>query len=194
MLQRVDLLRHGEPLGGPKYRGHTDHPLSALGWRQMRESVARRGAEREDWDAIIHSPLSRCAAFAAELATRLNIPATVDERLKEIGFGVWEDRTADSIRAEDAGALARFYHDPVNHQPQGAEPLREFYARVSEAWQDITGSPRQRLLLVAHTGVIRAIVANVLSLPLSALYRMEIGFARIVTIRFSDERPPTLIL
>ena len=35
----IDLIRHGEPVGGQRLRGAQDDPLSALGWQQMRESV-----------------------------------------------------------------------------------------------------------------------------------------------------------
>ena len=48
----IDLLRHGEPLGGRRYRGQRDDPLSEQGWRQMRASV---GGYRE-WQAVVSSP------------------------------------------------------------------------------------------------------------------------------------------
>ena len=56
----VDLLRHGEPDGGQKFRGSVDDPLNVRGWEQMRTAV---GNYRE-WEVIISSPLIRCAAFA----------------------------------------------------------------------------------------------------------------------------------
>ena len=36
----IDLIRHGEPVGGRKYRGQIDDPLSDKGWTQMRQAVA----------------------------------------------------------------------------------------------------------------------------------------------------------
>ena len=36
----VDLIRHGEPAGGQRYRGHrVDDPLTEKGWSQMWNSV-----------------------------------------------------------------------------------------------------------------------------------------------------------
>ena len=55
----VDLLRHGEPVGGSRYRGQVDDALSEKGWQQMWQAVAGRG----DWQQIITSPLQRCQAF-----------------------------------------------------------------------------------------------------------------------------------
>lgn len=170
------------------YRGQIDHPLSEKGWQEMRDAVAGR----HDWQAIVHSPLARCAEFADELSARLNIPRTADERLKEIGFGAWEGKTGEAIRAADADAFKRFYFDPVNHQPEGAERLRHFYLRVSDAWEAISQRQEERILLVAHAGVLRAIIAHVLKAPLLSMYRMQIPSAGMVAIKFSEEKPPTV--
>ena len=35
----VDLIRHGEPEGGDVFRGHSDHPLTELGWQQFWERI-----------------------------------------------------------------------------------------------------------------------------------------------------------
>jgi alpha-ribazole phosphatase/probable phosphoglycerate mutase len=63
----VDLLRHGEPAGGPRFRGTTDDPLSELGWQQMRATVGTQ----LPWEVVVSSPLRRCAAFAEWLAGTL---------------------------------------------------------------------------------------------------------------------------
>ena len=44
----VDLLRHGEPEGGKKFRGAVDDPLSPQGWAQMRTAVG----DGRDWQVI----------------------------------------------------------------------------------------------------------------------------------------------
>ncbi len=54
---QTDLLRHDEPVGGRRYRGRTDDPLSEVGWRQMRAAVDGYSA----WRATVTSPLKRCA-------------------------------------------------------------------------------------------------------------------------------------
>lgn len=190
MIRRIDLLRHGEPVGGRMYRGQLDHPLSDRGWAEMRAAVGGMN----HWDAIFHSPLLRCSAFAEQLAGQLDIPAQADERLKEIGFGVWEGKTRADIEALEAGALRRFYLDPVNHQPEGAERLRAFYLRVGEAWEALsTQEVYARPLVVAHAGVIRAIICQVLKAPLLSMYRLQIPSAGLITIQFGEQRPPSVL-
>ena len=128
----VDLMRHGEPVGGRRYRGHLDDPLSDKGWRQMRAAVG----EHHPWDAVVSSPLCRCADFGAELAQRHGLPLQIEPRFKEIGFGAWEGRSADELQAQDPLCLWRFYDDPLNNTPPGAEPLAAFrdLARELNVW------------------------------------------------------------
>ena len=74
----VDLLRHGEPEGGQMFRGAVDDPLSLRGWEQMRAAVG----DCRDWNTVITSPLIRCAAFARELAERLDRPLEIVDGLR----------------------------------------------------------------------------------------------------------------
>jgi alpha-ribazole phosphatase/probable phosphoglycerate mutase len=186
----LDLIRHGEPVGGSRYRGRTDDPLSEKGWQQMRAATARPDA----WQAIVSSPLSRCHAFALELGGRLGLAVRVDERLQEVGFGAWEGRTGEQIRQDDPEALHRFYHDPVGARPAGAEPLEAFQGRVSAALEALVEDFQGRhILLVTHAGVVRAAIAHALSAPLGAIYRMHVDNAAITRLRRTGERPLSLI-
>ena len=129
----IDILRHGEPIGGSKYRGQIDDPLSEKGWRQMRTAVAGR----DEWQHIVSSDLSRCADFARELGASLAIDVELDPGFREVGFGRWEGKSASELLAEDPEGTAAFWHDPINNTPPGAEPLREFQERVNTAWQGL---------------------------------------------------------
>jgi len=190
-ITTIDLLRHGRPEGGRRYRGQIDDPLSAAGWQEMWASV---NGSANAWHHIISSPLIRCYAFAAALGEKLEVPVTRDPRLREVGFGVWEGHTADELRANDPHIIARFYHDPLTNRPAGAEPLEDFSDRVRAAFRDILAQHRGRhVLVVTHAGVIRATLTHVLNAPLGAMYRMSIATASISRIRVDDERPPTVM-
>ena len=95
-------MRHGEPVGGKKYRGQSDDPLSAEGWEQMRAAVG----EHHPWQHIATSPLARCAAFSHELAEKWQIPVSEDKRLMELGFGEWEGKTPQQLMENDSGYAA----------------------------------------------------------------------------------------
>jgi alpha-ribazole phosphatase len=185
----VDLMRHGEPVGGRRYRGQIDDPLSEKGWTQMQAAVG----ESLPWTRIVSSPLLRCRAFAELLAERHRLPLALDERLKEVGFGEWEGKSAAEIEQDAPGALARFKADPVNARPAGAEPLADFHARVAASLEDLLAQHAgQHVLLVGHAGVIRMAFAWALHIPLEHAYRIEVASAGLTRLRF-DGRHASLI-
>ncbi|CAL1240587.1 histidine phosphatase family protein [Candidatus Methylocalor cossyra] len=180
----IDLMRHGESVGGSRYRGQMDDPLSDTGWAQMRAAI---GGARP-WDVIFSSPLSRCFDFAEELSARSGIPLEVDERLKEIGFGVWQGKTREEITQYDPGLLQRFYRDPLTHRPDGAEGLAEFRTRIVSAWNDILARHAGRhILIVCHAGTIRMVLSHILEIPLANLFRIKVGHARITRIECAEQ-------
>lgn len=181
----LDLLRHGEPVGGRRYRGQIDDPLSDRGWVQMRAALG----QSTPWTRIVSSPLARCRAFAEELSRQRDLPLSLDDRLREVSFGVWEGRSAAEIEAETPGALARFKSDPVHARPYGAEALDSFYLRVAEALEAIpSGHADEHVLLVGHAGVIRMALAWALAIPQANAYRIEVASAKFTRLRFDAGR------
>lgn len=158
-----DLIRHGEPAGGPMFRGSQDDPLSDTGWQQVNAAIT----DDDRWDLVVTSPLVRCKAFARQLAQQRQLPVYEEPQLREIGFGDWEGRTSADIMAHTPDALTRFWSDPVNHPPPGGEAITAFSKRVADAWlhwqKEAAG---KRVLVVCHGGVIRMILAEVMGIPL----------------------------
>ncbi len=180
----IDLLRHGEPEGGVRFRGWVDDPLSAAGWEQMRSAAG----ETCHWDAVVTSPLRRCAEFAAELAGRHRLPLETDPRFKEMGFGAWEGLTPAEVARNDAARLENFWRDPAAFPPPGGESLAAVQARVAEGWRDLLAKHAgRRVLLVCHGGVIRLVLAEVLGIPLPKLFRLHVPFASLSRIRVEGE-------
>jgi alpha-ribazole phosphatase len=183
LLTTLDLMRHGEPVGGRRYRGQTDDPLSEKGWAQMRKAVGHHCP----WQSVISSSLSRCAEFARELAMRHQLPLEIDARLVVLGFGAWEGRTPEELVAVDPEALNRFRLDPVVHAPPGAEPLTAFRDRIISAWDSLLmHHGGKHVLVVVHAGVIRMVVAHVLNVPLRHLFRLQVPNAGITRIRVEE--------
>ena len=186
----IDLMRHGEPVGGSRYRGQIDDPLSDLGWQQMRNAVP----DEIPWQTIISSPLVRCCAFAEELAHANGLVVVSDDRFKEIGFGVWEGMTRDQLRADDPHILQRFFSDPIANRPQGAEALTQFQQRISAAIDDVVNRySGQHVLVIAHAGVIRAAISYVLGSPIENMFRIKVSNAALTRLRFTPGSPANLL-
>jgi alpha-ribazole phosphatase len=180
LVTSIDLLRHGEPAGGIRYRGSMDDPLSECGWEQMRTAVG----EQHPWDVIVSSPLRRCVAFARELAERHSLPLETEPAFREISFGAWEGRTTTEIDAVTPDAQRRFWSDPLNYPPPDGEPLANFAARVSAAWRTLLERHAGRhVLVVAHGGVIRMVLCQVLEMSPGRLWRLEVPYASCSRVR-----------
>ena len=176
---RVDLMRHGETEGGERYRGSTDDVLSPRGWEQMRAAVG----EACPWTCIISSPLKRCAKFAAELAQRHALPLELDARLQEIHFGAWEGKTAAELLVSHPEQLARFWNDPLQNPPPGAEPLPHFEARVLAAWNEhLARQAGKQVLIITHGGPIRMIVGHMQGLSWLERLGMNVPHASVVSL------------
>ncbi len=178
----LDLMRHGEPVGGRKYRGQIDDPLSEKGWAQMRAAVG----DQVPWTRIVSSPLLRCRSFSEALSGQHGLPLAFEPRLQEVGFGIWEGKTAAEIEVEAPGTLARFKADPVHARPAGAEPLAAFQARVAAGLEAVVSQNQdQHVLVVGHAGVVRMALAWALHIPLQHAYRIEVASASLTRLHFS---------
>ena len=180
----IDFIRHGEPEGGRRYRGNAvDDALSEKGWQQMWDAVG----ERPPWQQIVSSPMRRCSAFAEKLADGCGLDLRIDDRFREVGFGCWEGLSPDEILARNPEDYEAFYRDPVRNRPAGAETLEDFGQRVAAALEDILSHHKvQHVLVVAHAGVVRAVLGYVLNTDPVAWYRTRIDNAAFT--RFRNDR------
>ncbi|SHE22975.1 alpha-ribazole phosphatase family protein [methanotrophic endosymbiont of Bathymodiolus puteoserpentis (Logatchev)] len=178
MQTHIDLLRHGEVLGGSCYRGITDDPLTNKGWQQMQAKLDCH----KHWDIIISSPLSRCHHFAQLLSSELQLALVTTPAFQEIDFGDWEGKTAEQI---DAQLLSQFYADPVNVSPPNGEPFHYFQQRILVAWQALLEAQQgKRILLITHAGVIRIILAHSIGLDVQHSFRLKIGHACLSRLEY----------
>jgi len=180
----LDLMRHGEAEGGKRFRGHSiDDPLSDKGWQQMRAAVEGRLG----WDGIVTSPLLRCQQFATEVAEQQQISCDIIDGLKEIGFGAWEGKSRAIVKAMHAREYASFYANPEQNPPKDAEQLGVFYRRILAVLKQLQADyDGQHLLLVAHAGVIRAILSFALDTPLNAMFKMQITNASLTRVEINE--------
>jgi len=184
---KIDLIRHGEPVGGQRMRGSQDDPLSELGWYQMRDSVG----EHSPWDSIVSSPLKRCFNFSEELPKKLSVDLEVDGEFREIGFGEWEGKRIIDLMKEDPEAIRKYWKDPESNGPEGSELMSVFINRVHEAWDKLVADTQgKHTLLVCHGGVIRAILTRVLGMGPENLWNFDVPYAnvsRVVYHHFPDD-------
>lgn len=179
----IDLLRHGDT-GQRSYRGQLDDALSPLGWSQLRAAIFGRS-----WDAIVSSPLRRCAEFAQDLARARRVPMRVDPRLAEYHFGQWQGVPIETLAEEQGDALTHFWKDPVAHPPPGAEPFAVFRERLCAALNDVgEAAETQRVLVVTHGGAIRLLRCEAEGRDFGEMANIEVPHASLHALQWT---PPT---
>jgi alpha-ribazole phosphatase len=124
------------------------------------------------------SPQLRCLRLAKALD--LGKPA-LDERLVELHFGRWELQSWDDIPRDEFDAWAHAY---VDQAPPGGESFRAMHGRVAAFLHEIGKEPcNGPVIVITHAGVIRAMLAEALQLPLTEVFRFRLDFGGITQLR-----------
>lgn len=177
MQKTIYLLRHGEPVGGDgRMRGRTDDPLTPLGWQQMQQAVESIPCEQ-----IYSSPLQRCALFAQQLAADRNIECRISKQLIEMGMGAWEGKRKSELMPTLADQWQYARHAEAT-LPADAEPFADIRTRAQQLIRIWQQDPNERLLVVAHAGIIRFIMAELLGYPAEAALRIKLPFATCIRL------------
>jgi broad specificity phosphatase PhoE len=161
------FLRHGETDWNRalRFQGQRDVPLNEIGRRQAaRNGRAIAGILRATSWRLVASPLGRSietmriALDAAGLARR---PFAMDPALKEAHYGDWEGLTLVEIGERHAGAARAREADKWGYVP----PNGESYAMVSERVAGWLAGLDGPTFVVAHGGILRALLYLLAGLP-----------------------------
>lgn len=171
-VRHLVLLRHGqtEYNAGSRMQGQLDTELSELG-REQAAAAADVLATRRPL-TIVSSDLKRALDTALKLGDRAGLPVTVDQRLRETHLGDWQGLTHTEVDAAAPGARLA-WRDDARWAPHGGEsrvdvaersvPLVAELVAGQHQW-GAEGSERP-VVLVAHGGLIAALTAALLALP-----------------------------
>lgn len=146
------LLRHAPTAWNAdgRLQGLTDTALSPEGERAARSW--RLPAPADGWKRV-SSPLQR-ARRTAELV-RPSTSVTIDSRLREMSFGLWEGFTVKTLRATGGEAFAAAEAAGLDFHPPGGESPRMTMVRLSR-WSSTLTEP---VVAVSHKAAIRALLA-----------------------------------
>jgi broad specificity phosphatase PhoE len=175
-VRRLVMLRHGqtEYNAGSRMQGQLDTDLTDLG-RAQAVAAAEILAKRQPL-LIVSSDLRRAYDTAAALGERSGFPVAVDTRLRETHLGDWQGLTHSEVDAIAPGARLA-WRDDARWAPHGGEsridvadrslPLIAELVRDLGEWGSSHGGaePDRPVVLVAHGGLIAALTAALLDIP-----------------------------
>ena len=164
-MPTIYYIRHGETEWNAdgRLQGAQDIPLNDLGRKQaacaggILAGLFARDGRNEQSLAFIASPLGRARLTMELVRDALNLPPddySVDDRLREIGYGHWEGSTLAQMQAADPDVFAKRQVDKWTVSPPGGETYAAVQARMTDWYKEITADT----VAVAHGGTARALM------------------------------------
>ncbi|NLY72038.1 MAG: histidine phosphatase family protein [Clostridiales bacterium] len=173
----------------------TEANVKRLVYGRTESEYTPRGIESIAWvleqlsdtsiDRIYASPLKRAAFLASEIAKSNSPPIEVvfDDRLMEMDFGNFENRTIEEIMEIFGEELLHFRNDYVNFRIPKGESFSQVKDRVKEFIKELEAQKEnETVVVVAHSLVIRAALSFLMNIPLKEARRFDIRPSGIVEI------------
>jgi probable phosphomutase (TIGR03848 family) len=190
----VLVVRHGlTAVTGTALAGRTPGiPLDDRGRAQAARLGERLAPVR--LDAIVSSPLERCAQTAEAIAAVQPSPhaeVLTDDRLIEVGYGDWTGQSLRKLSREPLWRVVQAHPSAVTFPGPDGETLPDIQRRAVAAvrdWNDKLGSGAV-YLICSHADVIKAILADSLGLHLDLYQRIQIDPCSLSVIRYTPLRP-----
>jgi broad specificity phosphatase PhoE len=173
--RRLVMLRHGQTDFnlGSRMQGQLDTELTELG--RVQAVAAAEALAKHQPLLIVSSDLRRAYDTALALGERTGLRVQVDHRLRETHLGDWQGMTHAEIDAVAPGARLAWRED-ATWAPHGGESRVDVAARSVPLIADLVAGepdwgavnePARPVVLVAHGGLIAALTAALLRLPVA---------------------------
>jgi broad specificity phosphatase PhoE len=149
---KVYLIRHGQTASNieGRYVGHLESALTPFGLRQIQAARAR--LDRIPFKQVYCSPSLRTRQTAAALGIE---DYAMDERLKEIHFGIFEGLNYEEMMKKHPRETRDFYENFEGYRIPGGESLEDLTARVADFLEHLREGPA---LLITHGGWMMALL------------------------------------
>ena len=160
---KLYFIRHGQSVGNAQHvlLGHTDLPLSELGYHQA--DVAAKAFADEKIDLIISSDLKRAFSTALAHAKIRNMEVVPDTEFREMFLGDWESQSTAELRAIKDPLFEDFCHRFGYFVNPGGEDIWLLSERIYRAAERVAReNPGKNILIGCHAAAIRMFFAKIL--------------------------------
>ena len=174
----IAFVRHGQTAvnRAGQLQGRVDAPLTDLGVAQAQAVADVLSVEPTRVTRVVASPLCRALDTATPIATAFSLKVEVDDRLVELDYGEWDQR---SLRDVAASEWTRWRADP-HFAPPGGESLVQVGARVAEFCEERIDE--DLVVAVSHVSPIKGAVCWALGIDEQATWRMFLDLASITRV------------
>jgi broad specificity phosphatase PhoE len=185
---RVVLVRHAATEESARCYGRLDVSLSPRGHRQADALAGALGDH--PLAAVYASPLARALDTARPIAAAQGLEPDVLDALAELDFGEVEGLRYDEIEAARPELFRAWMDEPARVRFPGGEGLADLRARVLPVLAEIRlRHEREAVVVVAHGGVVRVVLAEALGLDDGAFFRLDLSEGGVSVVDWLDGVP-----
>lgn len=176
-MKTLSLIRHTQPDIAPGIcYGQLDVDVAGSFGEEARDVLHWLPAA----ELVIASPLLRARRLGEYLAQELRLELRSDARLIEKHFGAWEGKPWDDIPCAEIDAWAA---DVMGYAPPGGESAQTVMWRVQDFMRELAQLPQRRIIIVAHGGSIRAMLAQAARVPLTHTLNWQMEYGAVTCVR-----------
>ena len=178
------IIRHGKTDWNQKYKlqGRTDIPLNEEGIEMARQACERY--KDVHFDVCYCSPLTRARQTAELLLEGRDVPVIYDDRLLEMGFGIYEG-TEYVYDKPDCPVRELFFHPEKYKAEGGAESLQDLFARTGSFLEEVAYplvKEGKDVLIVGHGAMNSSIICQVKHRTMAELWEVGIENCKLIKL------------
>jgi alpha-ribazole phosphatase/probable phosphoglycerate mutase len=169
--------------GQKKFLGFTDLGLSLEGKRQMRRLASR--LKTFPLELAVSSDLQRTVDSARILCQDRGLDPVSISAFREMNMGAWDGKSWEEVKGKYPQARGLYFSDLKKFRFPEGENWGHFRSRVLRGLESLLRENQGRnILLVAHAGVNRIILARALGLRFRNMFFMEQDYACLNIIEY----------
>lgn len=190
MSTEIIFVRHGETDMNKEglYFGHLDPSLNGTGIVQLTKCGNILKEIERKINRVFCSPLKRCRESLELLEINEDIKIDYVDDFKEINFGVLEGKTYYEITKEFPEFVDEMNKNWRIFKAKNGESLEEVQKRAVKKTEEIFEKYKnQKILVVAHSGVIKSILSYYLYENLDGFWKLKVDNGSISKIVRLDD-------
>ena len=131
--------------------------------------------------SFFSSPLKRCKQLVGFLSANY----LEDERLIELNFGDWENKSWNELNQDD---LNLWTQDFVNNRTPNGENYVELHNRTIKFIETLLNTDNESAGIVTHAGNIRSFISRTIDLPLENSFRIDLEYGAVISLKIEKDR------
>lgn len=191
--KRILLVRHGLSIWNDEGRVQGSSNLSLLSEKGKLQALkCKQSLAKIKFDQCFSSPISRAKSSAELIWEDREEPLFFLNSLREANLLFLEGMLNEDAKRQFPELFGAWREDPANFNVDGVYPVRSLWGEARKAWEDILSAPGERILVVTHKSILRALICTALGLGPERFRAVDINNGGISVFTVNKRGEPML--